>query len=193
MFSPARHIPWNHQEKIPGFFFVYIFSQSSQYAAFCREYLGVTRREHKEPIMITATRPTSVNRGWLRRQAVAGKLWLQCCYHYTDDYAFDNADGFGKMDYFKQAYLRAEFSHPLEAEIDAMYAAGASHADVEPKMAELSRLRQSHASRESEKAEGKIMLWSHDFRFKSGHASGDKFHGRFSIHSNLCYEYEVRG
>lgn len=38
----------------------------------------------------------TVNRGWLRRQIAAGKVEARCNYRYTDDYAFDNATGFGQ-------------------------------------------------------------------------------------------------
>lgn len=134
----------------------------------------------------------TVNRGYLRKMAQQGRLWVKCAYHYTDDYAFDSADNFGKMDSFKQVHLYEEHSHPLEAEIDALYAEGKSHLDVEPLMRQLSAARSQHHMEQQDKAQGKVLLWPRDFGFKSGCAYGSKQAGRLSIHSNLSYEYEVR-
>lgn len=37
----------------------------------------------------------TVNRGWLKRMVVAGKVQARCLYHLTDDYQMDNANKFG--------------------------------------------------------------------------------------------------
>jgi hypothetical protein len=39
---------------------------------------------------------STFNRGKLLRAAKAGKLFAKCDYRLTDDYAFDNANNFGK-------------------------------------------------------------------------------------------------
>ena len=39
---------------------------------------------------------STVNRGWLKRQIAAGKVEARCQYHLTDDYAWDNANDFGR-------------------------------------------------------------------------------------------------
>lgn len=140
--------------------------------------------------MTTATK--KINRGHLVRAAKRGQLFVKCRFHMTDDYAFDNAVGFGKMDEFKQAYFRYPHTSPLETRIDDMYAAGASHEDVEPLMEELRRERFDHNGQEEQKAQGKITVRLSDFRTKSGHVSGDATSGNFSIHSNLNYDYEIR-
>lgn len=134
----------------------------------------------------------SVNRGWLLRRAKAGKLWVKCNFHLTDDYAHDAAVKFGKMDDFKQVYVREIFSSPLEQEVNDAYGRGANHQDVEPLMEELRRQREAFSREQEIKANGKVMLWQRDFQTKSGHCSGDQQSGSFSVHSNLSYSYEVR-
>jgi len=44
------------------------------------------------------------NRGHLKRLIARGLIEARCKYHYTDDYAFDNAANFGKTDWLP-AYL----------------------------------------------------------------------------------------
>lgn len=141
---------------------------------------------------MTTTTAKQANRGHLVRAAKKGQLFVKCSFHYTDDYAFDNASGFGKMDEFKQVYLRQAHNSPLEAQINEMWNAGSAAADIEPFQEDLRRERFNHAGREQEKAQGKVMLTAHDFRTKSGHVHGDTTHGNFSVHSNLNYEYEIR-
>lgn len=41
----------------------------------------------------------TINRGWLKRQIEKGNIEARCAFHFTDDYAFDNATGFGKTDW----------------------------------------------------------------------------------------------
>ena len=52
----------------------------------------------------------TVNRGWLKRQVKAGKVEAKCTGHYTDDYAFDAANGFGKMDEWKPVRVLDDFT-----------------------------------------------------------------------------------
>jgi len=141
--------------------------------------------------MTTAT-AKKANRGHLLRAAKAQRLFVKCSFHMTDDYAHDNANGFGKMDAFKQVYLRQPHASPLEARIDGMYANGATHKEVEPLMEALRREWGAHADQERKNAEGKLMLATRDFRTKSGHIHGDTKRGSFGVHSNLNYEYEIR-
>ena len=47
----------------------------------------------------------TVNRGKLRRLAEQGKLLARCEFHYTDDYAWDNATNFGKMENYLPVFF----------------------------------------------------------------------------------------
>ena len=49
----------------------------------------------------------TVNRGWLRKQIELGNVEVKCDYSYTDDYAYDNASGFGKT-----GWMPARIRHP---------------------------------------------------------------------------------
>lgn len=143
---------------------------------------------------------SSVNRGWLRRQAAAGRLWIKCCFHMTDDYAFDNANNCGKMDSFKQAYLyqpiEDEEYSKLKEELEALYASTHPYMpDSDMVLSLRNRMEwiyRAHHQQQQDLASGKIMVDSQDFRYKSGHVYGDKERGSWSIHSNLNYEYEIR-
>ena len=53
-----------------------------------------------------------VNRGTLKKAAREGRLMLRCRYHYTDDYAFDAATNFGKMDGFVPAWFGSHADKP---------------------------------------------------------------------------------
>lgn len=143
---------------------------------------------------------SSVNRGWLRRQASAGRLWIKCRFHMTDDYAFDNANNCGKMDSFKKAYLYQPIANEeyrkLEEELESLYAASHPYMPDSKQVLSLrdrmERIYRDHQEKQREHAAGMIMVDSQDFRYKSGHVYGDKERGSWSIHSNLNYEYEVR-
>lgn len=128
------------------------------------------------------------------RRAREGRLTLRCRYHMTDDYAHDNATNCGKMERPMVAYLRREFDHPLEAEIDGAYAAGAMHADVEERMEDLRRLREKHADEERRRGRGLLSISPCEFRTKSGAAyftDEERTRGKLFVHSNLCYEFEI--
>jgi len=47
------------------------------------------------------------NRGHLKRLIAKSMIEARCRYHYTDDYAWDNATNFGKTDWLS-AYLKSE-------------------------------------------------------------------------------------
>lgn len=122
----------------------------------------------------------TVNRGWLKRQALKGKLWLKCAYHYTDDYLADAADNFGEMDHFAQVAIWPEFPKPEGYE--------AMPYDQQ------SRLYSEWRWAVRRELDGKLLLDESDFR-GCGHAYSSeqgKNKGRFAIHSNLSYYYEVR-
>lgn len=145
---------------------------------------------------MTTTTAISANRGYLKKMALAGRLYLKCRYHYTDDYAYDNAVKCGKGTEFRKAYVQAEFTTPEAEQINALYAAahpGMPDADAVEKLQEISR-KASQVFRNAEEAAnvGSIRLYNTDFRSKSGGCYGSKESGSFSIHSNLSYEYEVR-
>ena len=56
---------------------------------------------------IRRTIMATVNRGWLKRQVMQGRVMARCTGHYTDDYTFDAAYGFGIMDEWKPVGLAA--------------------------------------------------------------------------------------
>ena len=145
-------------------------------------------------------RSKSVNRGWLRKQAAAGKLWLKCSMHLTDDYAWDNASNFCKMDEFKQVYLyqplESEEYSKLEEELNELFKA--SHPGMPDPEAvrvlrvQIERMQRDHADNQREIAAGRMVFYFQDFKYKSGYVSGDKLQGSWSLHSNLYYDYEIR-
>lgn len=132
------------------------------------------------------------NRGHLIRAARQGHLWVKCQYHYTDDYAYDAAVNFGKASEFCQVYLQVEHSSPLNDQVEALYASGATHAQVEPLMEKLRLERQQFADEQREKARGKVSLSEYDLRGPCGHCKGTVESGYFTVYSNLSYEYEIR-
>ena len=48
----------------------------------------------------------TVNRGWLKRQVLAGKVEAICAYHMTDDYKRDAANNCGKTTEFIPCRIR---------------------------------------------------------------------------------------
>jgi hypothetical protein len=55
---------------------------------------------------------TTMRRDTLKKMIEAGKLEAKCLFSYTDDYAFDNATGFGKTE-----WMPARISNPKWEEI----------------------------------------------------------------------------
>lgn len=51
----------------------------------------------------------TIRRDWLKRQIEAGKMEVRCNYSFTDDYAFDDATGFGKTDWMPARIRRPLF------------------------------------------------------------------------------------
>jgi len=141
---------------------------------------------------MTTTTAKKANRGHLLRAAKKGQLWLKCSYHLTDDYAFDNATGFGKADEFARAYLYVPHESSLSKKIDQLYSDGATHEDVEPIMEELRRQRMNHESGQRDSARDMVTMRRDDFRGPCGSVTGTTESGRLHIHSNLTYEYEIR-
>jgi len=146
--------------------------------------------------MTTKTKTTKANRGHLIRMAKAGRLFVKCSYSMTDDYAFDNANNFGKSDRFSQVFLSTEYESPHRTTLNDLFS---DHHPAMPPESEIDQLRiainrDDQSFRAAEDAECgdrfKMKLW--DFRTTSGHCSGTKESGSFTVHSNLCYEYEVR-
>ena len=146
--------------------------------------------------MTTQTKTTKANRGHLIRMAKAGRLFVKCSYSMSDDYAFDNANNFGKADAFSQVFLSAEYESPHREELNALYAA---HHPKMPPETEIETIRiainrddQAFRAAEDKECDGRFKMKLWDFRTQSGHCSGTKESGSFTVHSNLCYEYEVR-
>lgn len=146
--------------------------------------------------MVTKT-TKSINRGTLKRAAKAGKLWVRCKYHMTDDYAFDNANKFGEMEAFRKAYLFVELdserSREIEAQIeDAYRGESRDEARISELMNELRELRRENQATQRDANHESIVVHDGDFSYKSGSISGDKQSGTWWIHRNLCYEYQIR-
>lgn len=118
-----------------------------------------------------------VNRGWLLRRALEGKLWLKCNFSLTDDYAFDNAYNFGEMDHYKQVAVMPEYVKPD----------GYDQMSYDDQRRLYGQFRDDFLTAN----QGKIIRYKGDFK-GSGYVFGDKQKGSFSVHSNLSYEYEVR-
>lgn len=53
--------------------------------------------------MSTVTK--TVNRGWLKKQIEKGNVEAKCNHRMTDDYAFDNATGFGATEWAPARYI----------------------------------------------------------------------------------------
>ena len=140
----------------------------------------------------TTTTAKKANRGHLLRAAKNGNFWVKCRFHLTDDYARDNENNFGKMDDFAQVYIVPEHTSELDDRINAMYADGATHEEVEPLMSELREQRLAHRLHHDELSRGMVKMTEWHFR-GSGHCFGTVESGSFSIHSNLNYDYEIRG
>lgn len=47
----------------------------------------------------------TINRGWLKRQVAKGLVEARCEGHYTDDYAWDAANNFGRTEEFLPAEI----------------------------------------------------------------------------------------
>ncbi len=68
----------------------WVYLESDQHKANCKRCLGqVKRRKHTN----------TVNRGWLKRRILEGKVIAKCDSYFTDDYAFDAAYNYQKTDW----------------------------------------------------------------------------------------------
>lgn len=141
--------------------------------------------------MTTAT-TKKVNRGHLLRAARKGNLWAKCNFRLTDDYAWDAADGFGKMDDFLRVYLRDPYTRPNPDQINQLYATGAPQDEIQRARDDEQRHWREFCDVQRDKACGMLMLNVDDFRSQCGHCHGNAECGNFSIHSNLNYAYEIR-
>jgi hypothetical protein len=109
----------------------------------------------------------TIRRDWLHKQIDAGKMEVKCNYHFTDDYAFDNANKGGATEWMPARIRRPTFSKyvtPGGWEND--YCSNDDH------------------------IEGTMSFHLSDFTGKSGMAYwGDEAKTliRFSIHSNASY------
>lgn len=113
----------------------------------------------------------TVNRGWLRKQIEAGNVEVKCDYSMTDDYAWDNASGFGKTD-----WMPARIRHPKFTEYTN---------DVG---------NTCHRCIDDDRKDGYMNLDEHDLTSRSGMAyrdSKDNSIIRLSPYSNLCYSMRI--
>ena len=47
----------------------------------------------------------TISKRWVSNRIKQGKILVKCCFSLTDDYAFDNANKFGKAEIFLPAYF----------------------------------------------------------------------------------------
>lgn len=138
---------------------------------------------------MTNSTAKKANRGHLKRAAAKGQLWIRCRYSYTDDYAWDAADNFGKQDEFYKVYIMEDYQCDLNArEIRDMPCE-----EREFLIAKANEKRREHYNGEEKKAKEMGAYAIDKFYFEKGtRVNGDTESGTFYVHSNLCYEYEIR-
>lgn len=116
-----------------------------------------------------------INRGQLLKLAEAGRVWMRCQYHYTDDYAWDAATNYGRTGWFRVAIAPEWPDYPAtEAEREA-------------------RMRAYRAWEDSARAAGCGIMRRDQFRGSTGSASvehrrGERPRARLSVYSGLSYE-----
>jgi len=111
----------------------------------------------------------TIRRDWLKRQIELGRIEAKCNYHLTDDYAYDNATGFGRTD-----WLKCRISNPTWKEITTY-------------------LGETHTVRDDpDFIEGMMNLHDHDFTGKCGSAWWDDGSTiTLVVHSNLSYDMRL--
>lgn len=119
---------------------------------------------------MTTTTPAKLNRGWLKKEIAKGNIEAKCNYSYTDDYAFDNANDFGKTNWqpVRIRHPRFEsYTYPNGSTIDRCV--------------------------DDDRKEGYLNLNEGDFSGKSGglYRTNDG-EIRFYVHSNLSYTVRVK-
>lgn len=129
------------------------------------------------------------NRGHLKRAAAKGQLFIRCRYRYTDDYAWDAADNFGKQDEFYKIYIMEDF----QCSLNARDIRDLPYEEREYLIAKANEERHAHYNKEKQKAKelGAVALDKHYFE-NGTRVYGDTESGTFSVHSNLSYDYEIR-
>ena len=134
------------------------------------------------------------NRRTLLNAALKGQLYVKCAYHMTDDYAWDAANKNGRMAHYVQARIRSECTQAeaIRETINEHYSNGGTWCqEIEAMQEEVRHLYEQHRTTERRHNPGVVWMDESDFRTKSGHISGDKTSGNFSVHSNLNYDYMI--
>jgi hypothetical protein len=111
----------------------------------------------------------TVNRGWLKRQVLKGKVEARCSHHLTDDYLFDVANKYGVT-----GWMPARISHPVYEEYENDFG-----------------YKRSRCA-DYDFIEGQMNFHDFDFEGKSGGAyrqPDGTIH--FYIHSNASYELRL--
>lgn len=60
----------------------------------------------------------TVNRGWLKRRILEGKVEAKCNYKYSDDYAYDAAVNFNKSEQWLPARITEPHTNPETGRYD---------------------------------------------------------------------------
>lgn len=115
----------------------------------------------------------TVNRGWLKRQIQAGNVRAKCDFHYTDDYAWDDAVNFQRTD-----WMPAYFNPPQVWEEITLPNGNKSH-----------RCTNNH----ERNPQGYISFNDHDLDSTSGRAHWDEDGKtiKLSVHSNLSFSLQL--
>lgn len=112
----------------------------------------------------------TVRRDWLKRQVEAGNIEAKCNYSLTDDYAFDNATGFGKTGWIPARIRNPKFGMVLVNNFKMERCIDSDH------------------------VQGQMNFNPSDFKGKSGWAYRNVETGiiSFGIHSNASYDLRIK-
>lgn len=111
----------------------------------------------------------TIKRNWLKKQIELGKIEAKCNYHMTDDYAWDNANNFGKTD-----WMKARLSNPTYKEVTLYNGNKTTIRDNDDFI------------------EGMMNFRSYDFTGKSGGAyTNERGEIILRVHSNLSYTLRI--
>jgi hypothetical protein len=112
----------------------------------------------------------TIKRNWLKKQIELGKVEAKCNFKLTDDYAWDNADNFGKTD-----WMPARISHPTYAEYTTACGSVCTRCV------------------DDDFVQGSLNFHDSDFAYKTGYAChNDDGTIRFSVLSGELYTLRIK-